>query len=100
MAKNTLLTIQYTIVHRSIHNFVQEHEHYHYTLRLTQEAIISNTRCFKLDKILDLSYKPFTNGQGFLYLHADEGVFSFVISSDPTQFIQMWHTLRKNNVMK
>lgn len=92
-SQNILCTIRYTIVHRSIQDFVQKQIPYNYTLELTEIAIISNQRTFKLNRLFDISYKPFTNGQGFLYLHTDEGLFSFVISSDPTQFIQTCRSL-------
>lgn len=89
-------TIQYTVTHRFIHNFVQQYERQYYTLRLTETSITSHIRNFYFDELVDVSYKPFSNGQGFLYLHTDEGVFSFLISSNPTQFIESFRTLISN----
>lgn len=92
-SEEPLQTIQYTVVHRFIHNFVQQHEKYNHTLMVTATSVIFHTKHLQLDKLMDVSYKPFTNGQGFLYLHTDEGVFAFLISVDPTDFIEACRAL-------
>lgn len=93
--QKSLSTLHYTVVERVIENFQQLHKKNQHTLILTTTEIQSNEKTFQLNALFDVSYKPFSNGQGFLYLHTCEGVFSFVISSNPQQFIQTFKRISK-----
>lgn len=35
-----------------------------------------------------MSYRTFSDGEGFFYLHTRKGVFSYMIRDDPSLFIQ------------
>lgn len=91
--EDVLATIQYTIVERFIQDFKQCTKEARYSLSLSKMEITSNAHRFSLDHLYDLSYKPFTNGQGFLYLHTNQGVFSFVVSSNPETFIRAYQMI-------
>lgn len=91
-----LSTIEYTVVERFIENFSQQKKEHHYALTLTATAIYSNSRQFLRECLMDISYKPLSNGQGFLYLHTNEGVFTFIVSSNPTQFIRTYRQSYSN----
>lgn len=89
----TISSIQFTVVERFIKNFEQQKIEIEQLLTMTQTSIFSNSHHFHLQNVLDMSYKPFSNGQGILYLHTNEGVFSFLISTNPAQFIQSYQLL-------
>lgn len=94
-SKEILSTIQYTVVERFIENFQQQKKEYQYTLALTRTAVYSNSHHFLLDALFDVSFKPLSNGQSFLYLHTNQGLFSFIISSNPENFIQTFKGISK-----
>lgn len=89
--------ITYTKVERSIENFKQKTNQIEYTLRLTDNTVQSDSHTFQLNHIFDMSYKPFTNGNGLLYLHTNEGVFPYVISTNPEPFIRSFKQLTSDN---
>ena len=45
---------------------------------------------FKLEHVHDMSYRPFSNGDGLFYLHTNQGVFTYTIDADPTDFIRAY----------
>lgn len=87
-------TIQYTIVERFIENFEQKSKVIIHTLILEKSAVISNAHRFQLEHVQDISYKNFSDGSGHLYLHTNQGVFSFVISKNPSLFINAYRKLK------
>lgn len=93
-AKNIVSTIQYTVVERFIENFEQKRRNIVYQLALDSYTVTSNTHHFQLEHVLDISYKGFSNGEGHLYLHTNQGVFSFVITKDPTDFMKAYKQLK------
>lgn len=94
-SQEVLSTIQYTVVERFIENFEQQKKEFHYTLSLTRTAVYSNSHHFLLETLFDVSFKPLSNGQSFLYLHTNQGLFSFIISSNPEKFIQTFKSISK-----
>ena len=59
---------------------------------LTQFQLHNNI--FKLEHVHDMSYKPFSSGAGFFYLHTTQGVFTYEVDTDPTNFIRTYKNLR------
>lgn len=95
-SEKVLSTIEYTVVKRSIQNFQQQDKAFHYLLSLSKTSLTSSTHHFQLAELFDISYRPYTNGQGFLYLHTIKGVFSFLISTNPANFIATYQKLVTN----
>lgn len=93
----TISTIQFTVVERFIKNFEQQKIEIEQLLTMTQTSIYSNSHHFQLQNVFDMSYKPFSNGHGILYLHTNEGVFPFLISTNPAQFIQSYQLLASHD---
>ena len=87
-------TIQYTVVERSIEKFEQKSKNIVYQLTLDSLTVTSNTHHFQLEHVLDISYKGFSNGEGHLYLHTNQGVFSYVITKDPSEFMNAYKQLK------
>lgn len=94
-SQEILSTIQYTVVERFIENFQQQKKVIHYTLSLTKTTVSSNAHHFLIETLFDVSYKPLSNGQSFLYLHTNQGLFSFLISSSPEHFIHAFKKISK-----
>ncbi|WP_239672838.1 hypothetical protein [Mangrovibacillus cuniculi] len=66
-----------------------------YTLRLSRTEIDTHFEQFPLEIVLDVSYKPFSDGSGLLYLHTNKGVFPFVTYDDTTEFINSYVKLKR-----
>ena len=85
---STVSTISYSRTEQYIENFEQKNSRHDYTLSLYSYKIETETHTFQLEHILDISYKPFSNGGGLLYLHTNQGVFTYIIEKDPKVFIK------------
>lgn len=88
-------TIQYSTVARSIDKLSVAHTTDIHELQLSLTSIESAERSFSFTSIIDVSYKPFSDGSGFLYVHTDEGVFSFHVIESPNTFIQTFKKITK-----
>jgi len=90
-----LISHPYIKVQRKITDNAQhliETEEY---LTLFYDSVESGTDYFRLHDILDISFKSITNNSGFLYLHTTRGVFPFHTKSNPQEFIQTYHKLKR-----
>ena len=95
--QNTITTISYTTVEQFIENFEQKRKEIKHTLTLEEGTVKSNSLHFKLEQVDDISFKNFSTGGGHLYLHTDQGVFSFIVSIDPTYFIHSFRKIKWKN---
>ena len=59
------------------------------------DSISTANHTFNLDHVTDMSYKPFSGGNGLFYLHTSQGVFTFQVDSDPVKFIRAFKDLRR-----
>lgn len=84
---NTVSTISYSRTEKYIENFEQKNRRHNYTLSLFYYKIETETHTFELKQIMDISYKPFSGDNGLLYLHTDQGVYTFLIETNPKIFI-------------
>ena len=53
---------------------------------LYEDKIVTKYREFPLDNVMDISYR-LTGKKGMLYLHTLKGVYAYIITSSPDQFI-------------
>ncbi len=65
-----------------------------FEIELTLDGIQTAEKNFQLQHVHDISYKPFSFGGGMLYLHTNQGVFSFKIQEDPRSFIEGFRMLK------
>ena len=65
-------------------------------LVMTTESIRSANHSFLLQHVHDMSFKPFSFGGGFLYLHTNQGVFTYKINVNPTFFVDVYKNLKQN----
>jgi len=59
-------------------------------ITLYADRIVTQNRIFPIGAVLDMSYRKEVNQNGLLYLHTNQGVYSYVITSSPEAFIQAY----------
>ena len=90
-------TIIYIEVKREIDFYFQmQHIESSFTLQIDGMEIVSAQHQFKFQHVHDISYKPFSYGAGILYLHTNQGVFSYNIKENPAYFIEAFKTLKSS----
>lgn len=87
-------SISYRLVERTIHWHEQKVTHYTCEIELFSDIISTATASFQLEHVLDMSYRPFSGGNGLFYLHTSQGVFTYEIHVDPSEFINAFKKLR------
>ncbi|WP_203247175.1 hypothetical protein [Sporosarcina beigongshangi] len=90
-----ICTITYHLVERIAGWYDQTTNRTAHYIHLYADSISTTKNSFKLEHVLDMSYKPFSGGAGLFYLHTNQGVFMFEIDTDPTSFIQAYRKLRQ-----
>lgn len=68
--------------------FVQQSVESEKFLHGTDEGIRCAVRQFSWKQLHDISYKPFSSGEGLLYLHTHQGMFSYRVKDNPTTFLR------------
>ncbi|MFJ8065252.1 hypothetical protein ACIQYS_11530 [Psychrobacillus sp. NPDC096426] len=68
-----------------------------YELQLNTEGITTARHQFELGHVHDISHKSFSFGGGILYLHTNQGVFSYKIQDNPTPLMHAFKSLKAEN---
>ncbi|MDZ5473777.1 hypothetical protein SM124_18830 [Bacillus sp. 31A1R] len=89
-----ILSQPYIKVIRSIEDNQQKSIEVEDYLHLYADQIITDSNVFLLREVHDISYKIFSNSSGFLYLHTNKGVYSFIVYKEPYEFIDMFKELK------
>ncbi|WP_342526183.1 hypothetical protein MKY84_11680 [Chryseomicrobium sp. FSL W7-1435] len=80
--------LAYYQVHREIDFYLmqrnQETENF---LHVTDIGVSCAIRKYTWHQVYDISYKPFSSGEGLLYLHTYQGMFSYRVKEDPSPFL-------------
>lgn len=84
----------YIIIERAITNQRQQITVHQHELYLFESKIVSRHREYSLYNVYDLSYKIISGDEGFLYLHTNQGVYSYMVKTDPSMFIEEFKLLR------
>lgn len=81
--------LAYYEVDRSIDFYFiqQQHEREHH-LHISEQGLMCATRKFTWHQMHDISYKPFSSGEGFIYLHTYQGMFSYRVKENPEYFLR------------
>ncbi|WP_240628459.1 hypothetical protein [Bacillus salacetis] len=91
----TLITSHpYYVVTRKIEHNIQMADESEHELRLFAESIVCTTKTFRMKNVFDVSFKSLNKDKGFLYLHTNQGVFSFYVKQEPAKFIQAYKALK------
>ena len=94
-SKQIVSTITYSTVERIMGWYDQKTNRIDHHIHLYEETISTTKNTFKLEHVYDMTFKPFSNGSGFFYLHTSQGVFTFKVDSEPRDFMREYHKLRK-----
>ncbi|WP_239422115.1 hypothetical protein [Bacillus sp. CGMCC 1.16541] len=90
----TILASQpYIIITRSIEVTQQCYTETEQHLHLYQDKVVGHEKTFHIHHVFDMSFKPLSNQSGFLYLHTNQGVFSYQVKSNPQTFIETFRKL-------
>ncbi|QTD41316.1 hypothetical protein [Sporosarcina sp. Te-1] len=81
-------------VERSVEWFEQKQQHSVHVIQLFGAKICTPSHTFALSHVHDVSYRPFSNGNGLFYLHTNQGLFTFEVKTDPTHFMTAYRKLR------
>lgn len=92
--KQTISTLSYISVERIMGWYDQKTERTMHSIHLYTDSISTSNNTFRLEHVHDMSYKPFSSGTGFFYLHTTQGVFTYEVETDPTNFIRTYKNLR------
>ncbi|HZG70480.1 MAG TPA: hypothetical protein VEY51_03005 [Chondromyces sp.] len=63
-------------------------------LKLYKDRVRTGSHDFLIEHIYDMSYRPLSNQYGFLYLHTNQGMFSYTVTDDPAKFIEEYYKLK------
>ncbi|WP_203362656.1 hypothetical protein [Bacillus sp. REN10] len=68
----------------------QREEHLH----LYQDKVICASHEFTITEVHDMSYRLLSANYGFFYLHTIRGVFSYIVTTSPHQFIDAYKQIK------
>jgi hypothetical protein len=84
----------YIRITRSVEVIEQKVTEKEYNLYLYEDKIISDSHHFPLETVHHTSYKPFSANGGLLYLHTNQGVFTYQVKENPKSFMLAFNTLK------
>ncbi|WP_010283508.1 hypothetical protein [Bacillus timonensis] len=87
---NFITSHPYIVIQRKIEWNEQKYIETQHQLRLFDDRILSSVNEFQLEHVYDVSYRT-----SFLYLHTNQGVFSYNIKEDPDAFIKAFKELKQ-----
>ncbi|WP_416149117.1 hypothetical protein ACM26V_23185 [Salipaludibacillus sp. HK11] len=86
----------YYKVQREINSIQQKNVEYERTLYLYEDKLITKHREFSSEAVFDMSYRELKSGEeGTLFVHTNQGVFTYIVKEDPTPFIKVFKELEK-----
>ena len=88
-------SLTYITMNRVINDNIQQNIATEHVIELHEDKIITAKHRLLVKSVLDISYKSTSTQSGVLYLHTNQGVFSFNIKSNPTYFISEYQKLRR-----
>lgn len=92
-------SLTYFTIERSIEWFQQKQEQKECNIYLQTDWVKTSDHSFKIQAVLDMSYKPFSNGSGLFYLHTNQGVFTYGVNTDPNHFIDAYRRLKGDSFL-
>lgn len=96
--KDHISSLTYFTIERSIEWFQQKQKQTERNIFLHTEWVTTSDHSFTLQAVLDMSYKPFSDGSGLFYLHTNQGVFTYGVNTDPNQFINAYRRLKGDSL--
>jgi len=69
----------------------------HREIRLYTMKIVTPPKEFRLHEVFDMSYRRLGRQGGILYLHTNQGVYPYLVRTDPAKFIDAYKELAKGS---
>lgn len=60
---------------------------------LHKDRVVTRHREFSIKDILDMSYRSMGNSEGMFYLYTSKGVYTYLITCDPEDFINAYREM-------
>jgi hypothetical protein len=89
-----IAVLPYFIFERVVKNQHQTIIAHQHELRLFAAKITSRYREFPIGSVHDMSFRQVSGEDGMLYLHTDNGVYSFIVRTDPRRFMEAYRELK------
>ncbi|MGN7401578.1 hypothetical protein ACTHO0_17145 [Cytobacillus praedii] len=90
-----IAALPYMVVSRSIdwnkQHFIEREE----KLILAEDKITSHINEFFLEEIWDISFRASSSEYGFFYLHTNQGLFSYRVKAEPSEFMNKYQEIKK-----
>ncbi|GAB6931241.1 hypothetical protein JCM10914A_52240 [Paenibacillus sp. JCM 10914] len=83
----------YYKIQRVVDGIEQRTEEQGREMFLYQDKIVTQYREFPIKQVFDLSFRPMGDGGGLLYLHTQQGVYSYTVKHDPQSFIKAYKNM-------
>lgn len=90
---NRVAVLPYYKIIRSVDGLDQRMEEQAREMVLYEDRIVTKYHHFPIKKVFDLSYRHMGEGIGLLYLHTQQGVYSYTLKDDPKSFITAFKNL-------
>ncbi|EHB67014.1 MULTISPECIES: hypothetical protein [Paenibacillus] len=90
---NWIAVQPYYKINRVVDGIEQRTEEQRRKMYLYEDRIVTKYRVFPLGQVFDLSYRTIGGEGGFLYLHTQQGVYSYTVKEDPRTFIEAFKQL-------
>ncbi len=86
--------LPYIKVIRSIEENQQHYKEEEYMIAFSVEAVWTDGEVFHQHEVLDMSFRPFSNQMGLIYLHTIKGLYCYTIKENPKMFIETFKLLK------
>jgi hypothetical protein len=87
--------IPYTYIERKMKRTQKVTIQHSKDICLYANSIQTENDYFHINNIFDISYKGVSKEIGFLYLHTNQGMFAYIIHTDPSAFIAAYKDIKK-----
>ncbi|WP_338754515.1 hypothetical protein [Bacillus sp. FJAT-52991] len=87
-------TQPYIITSRQIERGQQKISQTEEYLHLYQDKVITASHEFQIIEVHDMSFRLLSANYGFFYLHTIRGVFAYVVTSSPHDFIDAYKKIK------
>ncbi|MGJ9383630.1 hypothetical protein CR203_20075 [Salipaludibacillus neizhouensis] len=90
MENNFVASHPYIKVIREINSIQQKNVEYERRMYLYEDKLATKHHQFPIERVFDISFREMSGGDAMLYIHTSQGVFSYSVKEDPTEFIRIF----------
>ncbi|ADU29669.1 hypothetical protein [Evansella cellulosilytica] len=90
-----IASLPYVTKVRVINSIEQKVIEKQFNIVLYKNKVVTEEKEFLLNHVFDITFHERKGELGFLYLHTNQGVFSFQVKVDPSAFIETYKNISK-----